>query len=619
MCGITFISDAESQIEILKKRSKSALTALAHRGPDDVGLWADGATVVGHRRLSIIDLAGSKQPITDISGRFVLTYNGEIYNYKDLRAALAGRWQFRTNGDTEVLLAGLAIYGEPFLERMEGMWAFALWDTKTNEVLLGRDRIGKKPLFYHAASFRFACASELPALQALADSIWYEDHASTADYLRYGYYLPGTTAYRDVREVRPGHTLRWSAVHGVTETPYWRLKIGNYTGSYKQACSDLQEKMIHAVRRRMVADVEVGAFLSGGIDSSLVVGIMTHALGIRPKTFTIGFENASYDESEHARNVSKAWGTDHHERRLLSWDRDLLTKLVRDHVGQPFCDSSLLPTSEVSSLAAGYVKVALSGDGGDELFSGYQRYQARMLLRWYTRLPRGLRKIAQRLILRVPEPFAHHSRSLVKKAHLFIDIVDRLEAETPYVAPVFYSRAGFEKLAPELVGMGHPSPPLPRECHADVVQEMMAADGLVYLPQDILTKVDRASMAYSLEARCPFLDTNVVELAFSVPRRWHRDSIAGKRLLRDAFAYLLPRSVLARRKQGFAVPVHDWFRRELGNELEMLARDTPSPLNKNHILAMLTAHRSGKRDHGYRLWGIFIYLLWLSARQKHAY
>ncbi len=242
-----------------------------------------------------------------------------------------------------------------------------------------------------------------------------------------------------------------------------------------------------------------------------------------------------------------------------------------------------------------------------------------MLLRWYTRLPRALRQAARGLISKMPEPFSHHSRSVLKKAYLFFDIVDRLETEIPYVAPVFYSRPEFEKLAPDLATLGHTPPALPQECRADVVQEMMMADGLVYLPQDILTKVDRASMAYSLEARCPFLDREVVELAFSLPRTWHRNNLQGKRILRDTFADLLPRSLLRRRKQGFAVPVHDWFRQSLAGDIEALIHDTTAPLSRDYLRAMLASHRSGRRDHGYRLWGIYIYLLWLTAQQKPAY
>jgi asparagine synthase (glutamine-hydrolysing) len=331
---------------------------------------------------------------------------------------------------------------------------------------------------------------------------------------------------------------------------------------------------------------------------------------VRPKTFSIGFDDPTYDERRYARMVAARFGTDHREQCLQSWDRQALVGLVLDHVGQPFADSSLLPTAAVSRFAAGHVKVALSGDGGDELFSGYQRYMARTLLRWYTRLPGILRRNVEGLVRRLPEPMAHHSRSILKKAHLFLDIVKRQEAERPYVAPVFYSHLDFRQLLPDLCGRGHLPPGLPQEARADDILEMMAADALVYLPQDILVKVDRASMAYSLEARAPFLDRELVELAFSLPVDWHRHGFQGKRMLRAAFADLLPASLWKRRKQGFAVPVHEWFRGGLGNEMLEMLRDVPTPIAGTQVRRLLDEHLQRRRDHGYRLWAIYIYLLW---------
>jgi asparagine synthase (glutamine-hydrolysing) len=264
----------------------------------------------------------------------------------------------------------------------------------------------------------------------------------------------------------------------------------------------------------------------------------------------------------------------------------------------------------VSAIAASRVKVALSGDGGDELFSGYQRYQARAILRWYTRLPESLRTGIAKVVRLLPEPMAHHSSSILKKAHLFQDIVDRLESETPYVAPVLYSSKNFNSLFPDLNGRGHQPPNLPDECNIDDIQRMMTADALVYLPQDILLKVDRASMAFSLETRAPFLDRKVVELAFSLPRSWHRFGVKGKRMLHDSFQDLLPDNVWKRRKQGFGVPIHKWFRQGLDDELKALLVAVDSPVNVKIVDGFIEQHRNKQRDHGYRLWSIYIYLLW---------
>jgi asparagine synthase (glutamine-hydrolysing) len=610
MCGIAFLYDASQDVAASKNQMARALDRLQHRGPDGQGIVTLDQAVLGHRRLAIIDLDASHQPMVDPTGRYTLTYNGEIYNYKEVRKDLEDKWTFRTNGDTEVLLAGLVHGGVGFLTKLEGMWAFALWDSVERYLVLARDRMGKKPLFYSQVRDRFACSSELPALNELLPQRWEEDIDSTADYFRYGYYLPGSTAYRDVYEVKPGHFLCWTAGGEVASEPYWTLELGRFSGTQSEAADRLRSTFFKAVQRRLVSDVEVGAFLSGGVDSSLVVSVLSKIFGERPKTFTIGFDDASYDERRYARIVAADCHTDHVEEALSSWDLQTLRRLILDHVGQPFTDSSILPTSLVSEVAARSVKVALSGDGGDELFSGYQRYQARTILRWYTRVPRNLRHAAESALSALPEPMAHHSRSILKKAHLFVDLVQRLDAETPYVAPVMYSREVMTRLAPELVPRGKQAPGVPEECSTDDIARMMTSDALIYLPQDILVKVDRASMAHSLESRAPFLDSDLVKLAFSMPRRWHRKGFSGKHMLRSAFRDLLPAKIWGRRKQGFGVPIHAWFRAELGRELEELVREDRGFVRGEHVFEMLSAHRERRRDHGYRLWQIFVYLLW---------
>lgn len=615
MCGLIFLHDEALAQADLKAKAKVALDRMVHRGPDDEGVECRAPTVSGHRRLSIIDLADSHQPMCDSTDRYVLVYNGEIYNYRQLRDSLRDHWHFRTQGDTEVLLAGLILKGADFLKKAEGMWAFALWDREDQSLLMGRDRMGKKPLYFEATRDRFAAASELPALSALSRDQWEEDLDSTADYLRYGLYLPGTTAYKHVREVLPGHTLSWKPAKEPVSHPYWSLNVGGFSGNQSAACKSLRKSFREAVERRLVADVEVGAFLSGGVDSSLVVAVLSEWIGVKPKSFTIGFSDAAYDESGFAATVAQQCGTEHHVQRLESWDPDRLRTLVLHHVGEPFADSSILPTFAVSELAAQHVKVALSGDGGDELFGGYQRYQARVLLQWYTRLPKTLRRSIERIVRVLPEPMAHHSRSILKKAHLFLDVAGRMEVETPYVASAAYSSERFRRLAPDLVGRGHSPPNLPGETNIEDIHRMMVADSLIYLPQDILTKVDRASMATSLEVRAPFLDTDVVETAFSLPRRWHRRGFSGKRMLRRAFDGLLPAKVWQRRKQGFAVPVHRWFREDMGHELEDLVGAVRSPLSAREVRSMLHEHRCANRDHGYRLWAIYVYLLWTRSRR----
>jgi asparagine synthase (glutamine-hydrolysing) len=611
MCGLLFAFDADRPPDALREAAQAGLRRLAHRGPDAEGLRRGDGWVLGHRRLSIIDLAASEQPMEAPEHGALLAYNGEVYNYRELRGALAPRWRFRTVGDTEVLLAGLCLEGVDFLSKAEGMWALALWQPETRHLLLARDRMGKKPLYLAARGASCYVASELPALLRMLPAIPDEDLDSTADYLRYGWFLPGHTIYCGVQEVLPGHWLQWQPDAPTATESYWTLPVGGWRGARRaDAAAETREALRAAVRRRLVADVEVGAFLSGGIDSSILCALAVPELERTLKTFTIGFGDPSFDESSYARSVAAFLRTDHHERPVGVPEPAQLFRLLEDHVGQPFADSSLLPTAAVAEVAAAHVKVALSGDGGDELFCGYQRYLGRVLLRWYSRLPRSLRGTTERVVRALPEPMAHHSRSLLKKAHLFVDIVERGAAGAGYIAPLLYDRRTLPLLAPSLAQRGHAPPALPDRCDLDDVTEMMCRDALVYLPQDILLKVDRATMAHSLEARAPFLDRRVVELAFSLPSHHHRHGLQGKRLLRDAFGDSLPAAVWQRRKQGFGVPVHQWYRDEYGRELDARLQRYEGLLERGHIRELLSAHRNGRRDNGHRLFHLDAYVRW---------
>jgi asparagine synthase (glutamine-hydrolysing) len=341
---------------------------------------------------------------------------------------------------------------------------------------------------------------------------------------------------------------------------------------------------------------------------------MSKWLGTRPKTFTLGFADRGFDERIYAKRVAQQLDVQAYEQVLESWDPALLQTLICDHVGQPFADPSLLPTALVSELAARYVKVCLSGDGGDELFSGYQRYQAQAIMRWYSRLPASLRRGAERALRALPEPMSHHSRSWLKKAQLFVDTARRQKLNGTYIGPRLLSDEHLVQLAPELASRGHRAPMLPEVVRLDDITKMMFSDALVYLPQDILVKVDRATMAHSLEARAPFLDRELVELAFSVPIQDHRSVLGGKKLLRNGFSDMLPGFVLSRRKQGFSVPVHDWVRGRLGDRLlGLVAGPYAYGLSAGVIREMLTRHRRRTRDFALQLWQILVYLEWRRA------
>lgn len=616
MCGITFVYDAAAGREAIAARCNAAIHAMAHRGPDGIETVGDDAWQMGHARLAIIGISDGRQPMRDPGDRWVIVYNGEIYNYSELRDELESEWSFRTRSDTEVLLAGLVLQGEKFLARLNGMWAFALWDRRERRLLLARDRIGKKPLYVRSAGDRFACASELPALRLLSASAAPDiDLDTLADTLRYGCPLPGYTIERGTSEVLPGHVARWSPGESLRQQPYWSLPLQTPLPS-ADAGARVLELLESAVRYRLVADVEVGAFLSGGVDSSLVSALAARHTDHPLRTFSIGFADPSFDETEHAARMAGFLGTNHESAVYCGSDRVEMSRLLVGHVGMPFGDASLLPTAAVSALAARRVKVALSGDGADELFGGYQRYLGRVLLRWYSRLPAPLQRSAESLLRILPEPLHHHSRSLLKKAQLFVRNASlaRGLGESSYVAPRFFSEAEIAMLAPSLAGRGHAPPALPEHTRADDVLAMMCADALVYLPQDVLVKTDRASMAHSLEQRCPFLDYRLVELALSQPSAVHFRGLRGKALLRTAVGRLAPPWLWRRRKQGFAVPLGAWFRGDLGDELSLaLQRSDQHGLNPVAGGALLAEHRSGRIDHGQRLWLLWTFAAWSEA------
>lgn len=611
MCGLAFLLQEHCDEDSLRARGMESMSLLRHRGPDANGLIAGQGFVAAHTRLSIVDLVGGQQPAQAADGRYTLVYNGEIYNFKELRAALADQWHFRDASDTEVLLAGLIAEGERFIPRLDGMWAFAFFDSIHQTLLLSRDRFGKKPLYYKAWERGFACASELPALRALIpDHAWEEDPDSVADYFRFGYPMPGRTFFRDVHEVLPGHLLVRDKSGRLQQTRYWMPSTEPYHGTRADAVVEIREKLAAAVlRRQLAADVEVGAFLSGGVDSTIVCAL-AQASGIgRLRTFSAGFSEPTFDERHHAARAAHAIGSLHCAQEMDAEAARKFAATIPARLGQPFGDASMVPTALVARLASNHVKVALSGDGADEVFGGYARYAGRMIAQQYRSLPRVIRRGFGRGVRAFPEPISHHSGSLLKKAHLFLALAD--EPPERYVAPVLASEAVLARVVPGLQGSGHALPTAPWARDADEVRHMMLMDWLVYLPQDILAKVDRATMAASLEARCPFLDRELVELAVRLPRAWHYHGLRGKRLLRDAMRGLVPDFVWSRRKQGFSAPVGHWFRAGLGDDLlELLDDGDTGMVVASEAKQLLDQHRAGLSDHSQPLWLVYGYLMW---------
>jgi len=595
----------------LHERMLAAVSVLRHRGPDAQEVMVLGRACLGHDRLAIVDLNGGAQPRLDPTGRWALTFNGEIYNYRSLRENLANQWVFRDASDTEVLLAGLVLHGTDFIAKLDGMWSFALYDLLEDRWLLSRDIFGKKPLFYARHGKEFACASELPGLRMLLpDMPWLEDSASIADYFRYGYVMPGHTCVVGVGEVLPAHWMQIEADGHARQVRYWKPDTSRWHGSRRDAARNIREILVDAVtKRQLAADVEVGAFLSGGVDSSAVCALAAAMPGNRLRTFTAGFDEPTYDERPHAARMARWLGSLHYSETLLPQEAVDLATRANTLSAQPFGDASIIPSALVSAVAARHVKVVLTGDGGDEVFGGYARYAGRLLRQRYRRLPRVLRRAVEGMVRTTREPIAHHSGSWLKRAHLFVGLVGE---ECEYVAPPAMQLDVLERMAPMLgAGNSLPEAPWPPGTDMDEIEHMLKMDWLVWLPQDILAKVDRATMANSLEARSPFLDRDLVEFALRLPWQWHFDGMRGKRLLKDALGARVPDFVWRRRKQGFASPVSHWMRGRLGEALEaMCVPGEGGCLSSTGLQSLLQAHRAGRADHGQALWVAYSYLQW---------
>lgn len=602
MCGVLFAFEFETNPIDLQSRGEAALNLLHRRGPDERNMIRKDGWILGHTRLSILDLNGSRQPMTRTDGLY-LSFNGEIYNYRELRKQLESQWTFTTTGDTEVLLAGLTLQGERFVQKLEGMWAFVFWDAQGETLIASRDPLGKKPLYYRSNCRGAYFTSELAALKRLDPHNWEEDKTASRSIIKYGFTEPGATIYKATSEIKPGHNARWKPGDAVTQRQYWELPEKRDSQlTFHDACAVLEGKIENAVQKRLIADVEVGAFLSGGIDSSIVALIAQRQTKSKLRTFTVKFSDKGYDESSFANIVANKINSQHLEIEANPPTLEDLISLTKDSLGQPFGDPSLLPTYSLCNATAKHVKVALSGDGADEVFSGYQRYQARVLLNWYLRLPSKLRDTADKLISQLPDSFAHHSHSLIKKAKEFMRLARTAEYTYQYTAPILCTDLFAE---PEPTRLAETE-----DIHFTSLEEMMYRDMLVYLPQDILTKVDRASMYSSLEVRSPFLDIDVIEAAFSLPISLHRSALQGKRLLRTIYRTQLPSSIITRRKQGFANPIYSWFLGDIGDQILLMNRSTDSILSTSAIELALALHRAGRKDMSLPLWNVLSYLYW---------
>jgi len=626
MCGIAGLIDPRASPDILARMARAMADAMALRGPDGHGVWVDaaGGFATGHRRLAIVDLSpAGAQPMVSACGRYVISYNGEVYNAPELAPDLRARGiVFRGHSDTEVILEGCAAWGvRATCERLIGMFAFALWDRRERRLWLVRDRLGIKPLYWLKRGPLLLFGSELKALRAHDGWAPELDRDALASYLRHVYVPAPRTIYRDVEKLEPGTILTVDA-GGVRREKFWDLRqvarAGIIARGDAAAIDELDTLARDAVRRRMVADVPLGAFLSGGVDSSTVVALM-QAQSDRPvKTFTIGFHEQAYDEAAHAAAVARHLGTEHTELRVDAGTARAVIPHLPEQFDEPFADASQIPTFLVSRMTRQHVTVALSGDGGDELFAGYNRYfWATRAWRWLRPLPLWLRRAAGCGVRAVPPAgwdtvlgrLPGAPRLAGDKMHKLAGLFDA-DSEDGVYRRLLTHWPDPESMVP---GAREPKGLLWDDAlrveQPDFMSRMQLLDTLHYLPDDILTKVDRATMAVSLEGRVPLLDHRLVAFAWSLPAQQKVRGGQGKWLLRRVLDRYVPAHLIDRPKMGFAVPIDDWLRGPLKDWAAALL-DRPGPIDMAPVKLAWAEHQTGRRNWQYHLWAVLMFQAW---------
>lgn len=620
MCGIAGIVESSGK-PVSTQSIETMCRALRHRGPDDEGVVDVGSkstadrkasAVLGNRRLSVIDVDGGHQPISNEDGTVWTVLNGEIYNYRELRKSLeeAGH-HFTTSSDTEVIVHAYEMYADKFVEYLDGMFAIAIWDTRRQQLLLARDRFGKKPLLYAQRDSWFAFASELQALLVLPEIQRDIDPAAVGSYLSYMAVPAPQTIYRSIRKLPPAHLLIFKDGCASLRR-YWQLSFVP-----KQDLSDVEaaersvELLRDAVRKRLVSDVPIGAFLSGGVDSSAVVALMAELSDQPVKTFSIGFDEEAYNELPYARRVAEEFGCDHHEFVVQPKAIEVLPKLVQ-HFGEPFADSSAIPTSYVAALTREHVTVALTGDGGDEAFGGYGRHRANM--------------VAEAVATTFSsESLRDRVKSLVRSSHDQLGTVARIKrfmyAATSVRSERYRAWAGV--LSDDLITEVFPSVTETDDAvrkmfekyrTLDAIDSFLAIDTEFYLPTDLLVKMDITSMMHSLEARSPFLDHQLVEFVAALPSNQKVRRLTTKFILKRAMRGRVPSEVLLRRKRGFAVPIKQWLQGELRDVLKdhLLSSHAVADgfIRGGAINRLVREHLSGVRDWSHQLWTLLMLEMW---------
>ena len=598
---------------------------LVHRGPDASGVFVSplGPGGLAFRRLRIIDLTpNANQPMANEDGSIHVVFNGEIYNFRDLRRGLAARGHsFRSASDTETIVHLYEEKGPACIGDLDGMFAIAIWDDRAERLTLARDRAGKKPLFYYQSDRLLAFASEVKALLAHPDVDLEIDPEAVPFYFAHGYVPHPATFYRNVRQVEPGTYLTIDSRARIAAQRYWQLDYPPQSDVQpvepRDAIAGIRQRVTAAVERRLISDVPLGAFLSGGIDSTIVVGLMSRLMSEPVKTFSIGFEgDAAYDETPFARLAAARFGTSHTEFRVTPSAIDLIDALIWHHDG-PFGDSSAIPTYIVSKLAREHVTVVLTGDGGDEVFAGYRRFWAALQ---YERLPRPIARAGGALLSRIPTP--GHERHWFAEAQRFFRAGDVAADERATIWNALFYDDLASLLRPDFVSTLQPIDPLrhlaaerDRMTGRSPLSRLLHINFTSYLADDLLVKLDRMTMAHAIEARSPFLDRDLVEYAAALPDRFKLSGRRTKAILRDAFADLLPPEIERRGKMGFGVPIGAWFRAGLRE----YARDTllaPTAryremLSGRFVEGLVQRHLAGEANLGPQLWSVLCFERWL--------
>jgi asparagine synthase (glutamine-hydrolysing) len=620
VCGIAGRVNFASGAPVAEDAVRRMCALIGHRGPDGEGVMVNGAVGLGHRRLAIIDLSpGGHQPMSAGGGQVWITFNGEIYNYQDLRTTLEARGhRFRSQSDTEVLLAAYLEYGVSCVDRLRGMFAFAIWDGRTRSLFVARDRLGKKPLHYRLDQDGIAFASEPKAFLADPGFVAEPDAEAISHYLTYQYVPSPYSAFRGVRKLPPAHYLLVRDGRVRVER-YWSLRYEPKRRiSEEEACQELVSRLTESVRLRLISDVPLGAFLSGGVDSSIIVALMAQLSRAPVKTFSIGFDEKDYDELPYARMVARRYETDHHEFIVRPDATEIFDRLVW-HYNEPYADESAIPTYYLSRLTRDHVTVALNGDAGDENFAGYHRYVSEMTTELYGRLPRALRRFAATMASTLPE--VGGPRGLVARGRRWFDRgadtrAGRYARRATYFDPRLKATVctpEFERASGASRSDGLLLDALSDSRSGSFLDAMMRADVGLYLPDCLLVKVDIASMAHGLEARSPFLDHTFMEFVATLPADFKLRNGVKKYILKKAAAHLVPPEILARRKMGFGVPLEHWFRgalRELTRDVLLGSSAARGYFRRDVVLRWIDEHERGIRNWHDQLWTLLMLELW---------